>query len=144
MGKKWEYVAFADIRIGDVVSRTVTLSDGTVRTTVGAITSKGSITAQTEAGFVLVRNQESESVTVQRRVVKPKLPVEPGTVIDAEVVRSWRLSGMSERRDIRLIRGRANWVGMEHGTGWQFIAEDENIKKWTLVAAPGQIVTARV
>lgn len=135
MGKKWEHVAFLDIRIGDVVRRTTTFRDGTVKTLTGPVRLKGITTASTEDGYILARS-EDKAVVVQRRVVKPKLPVEPGTVIDAEVVRSWRLSGMSERRDIRLIRGRANWVGMEHGTGWQFIAEDENIKKWTLVAAP--------
>ena len=137
MSKKWEHVEFEDIRIGDVISRTVALNDGTVRTTVGAIRYKGIVTASTEDGFVLAR--ASERVVVQRRVQKvkkPKLPVEPGTVIDAVVVRSWKVDGSCvSRKEIRLIRGRVLWVGIENGSGWQFIAEDADIKSWTLVAA---------
>lgn len=140
MGKreKWEHVAFEDIRIGDVIRRSVDLKDGTAKTLTGAIHYKGLVTASTENGFVLAREGEPSGI-VKRRVVKarkPKLPVEPGTVIDAVVVRSWSVRGPAERRSIRLIRGRAaRWVGMEHGSGWQFIAEDADIKKWTLVAA---------
>lgn len=139
MGKKWEHVAFDDIRIGDVIRRTVPLKDGTVKTLVGPIRYKGLVTASTEDGFILARSEE-KAVVVQRRVRKPELPVEPGTVIDAVVVRSWHADrSRVSRRSIRLIRGRVRWVGMEHGSGWQFIADDADIKSWTLVAAPREL-----
>ena len=140
MGKKWEHVTFDDIRIGDVIRRTDAMDDGTVKTLVGAIHLKGLLTASTVYGFVLAQASDRSGGVVQRRVrkvKKPKLPVEPGTVIDAVVVRSWEADGSCvSRREIRLIKGWAHWVGVERNTGWQFITPSEDIVSWTLVAAP--------
>jgi hypothetical protein len=135
MGKKWEAVTFGEIRVGDMIRCSDTFEDGTVRTMAGVICFKELESASTKDGVVLARAAE-RGVMFQRRVQKVKLPVEPGTVIDAVVDRAWNLNRGVQRREIRLIRGRERWVGMERGTGWQFIADDENIKSWTLVAAP--------
>jgi hypothetical protein len=135
MGKKWEAVAFEGIRIGDVIRCSYTSKDGTATAMTGTISFKGLATASTKDGHVIAR-ASNHGLVLQRRVKKPKLPVEPGTVIDAVVVRSWRLDGVTERRGIRLIRGLGRWVGMEWTTGGQLFADDADIKEWTLVAAP--------